>query len=151
METKVNVRIQRGIEEVLLTHGYLCEIQSPNIILVGLKNIDAKLIIIEQEGKIYFQLDVLSIDELTESNELYKDLLHLNYDIVPLSIAIDKSEENDHLLILTTALEAENLDENELIKIVHSFEEAIEDLIMLLKDYFVDGLELREGEISGLY
>lgn len=151
METKVNVRIKRGIEEVLLSHGYLCEIQSSNIILVGLKNIEAKLIIIEQEGKIYFQLDVLSIDELTESNELYKELLHLNYDIVPLSIAIDKSEENNHVLILTTALEAENLDENELIKIVHSFEEAIEDLIMLLKNYFIDGLELREGEISGLY
>ena len=70
---------------------------------------------------------------------------------VELTIAIDKSEENDRVLILTTALEAENLDENELIKIVHSFEEAIEDLIMLLKNYFIDGLELREGEISGLY
>ena len=58
METKVNVRIKRGIEEVLLSHGYLCEVQSTNIILIGLKNIEAKLIIIEQEGKIYFQLDV---------------------------------------------------------------------------------------------
>lgn len=151
METKVNVRMKRSIEEVLLSYGYLCDIQNTNIILVSLKNIEAKLIVIEQEGKIYFQLDILSLEELTESFEFYKELLHLNYDIVPLSIAIDKSEESDQILIITTALEAENLDENELIKIIHSFEEAVESLILLLKDYLIEGLELREGEIGGLY
>lgn len=151
METQVNVKLKRNIEEVLLSYGYLCEIQNSNIILVGLKNIEAKLIIIEQEGKIYFQLDIIPFDEIVETLEFYKELLQLNYDIVPLSIAIDKSMENDQVLILTTALEGENLDENELIKIIHSFEEAVESVIMLLKDYLMDGLELREGEIDGLF
>ena len=58
METSVNVRIKRTVEEVLLANGYLSEIQSNNIILVGLKNIKAKLIIIEEDKKLYFQLDV---------------------------------------------------------------------------------------------
>lgn len=151
METTVNVRLKRALEEVLLSYGYLCEIQSPNIILVGLKNIDAKLIIIEEQGKVYFQLDILPVDELVEDISLYKDLLGFNYEIVPLSIAVDETDENDPILILTTALEGESLDENELIKVVHSFEESVEQLILLLKDYYIDGIQLKEGEISGLY
>ena len=75
METSVNVRIKRTVEEVLLANGYLSEIQSNNIILVGLKNIKAKLIIIEENKKLYFQLDVLPLNEIYEDVNIYKELL----------------------------------------------------------------------------
>lgn len=71
METSVNVRIKRTVEEVLLANGYLSEIQSNNIILVGLKNIKAKLIIIEEDKKLYFQLDVLPLNEIYEDINIY--------------------------------------------------------------------------------
>lgn len=151
MKTIVNVKLKRNLEEVLLFYGYICENQNENIILIGLKNIDAKLIIIEDQKKLYFQLDIIEIDELLDDINLYKDLLSLNYDLVPLSISIDKSEELDSILILTAALDGENLSENELIKIIRSFEEAIEKIIILLKSYFVEGIQLKEGEIGGLY
>ena len=77
METSVNVRIKRTVEEVLLANGYLSEIQSNNIILVGLKNIKAKLIIIEEDKKLYFQLDVLPLNEIYEDVNIYKELLKL--------------------------------------------------------------------------
>ncbi len=77
METSVNVRIKRTVEEVLLANGYLSEIQSNNIILVGLKNIKAKLIIIEENKKLYFQLDVLPLNEIYEDVNIYKELLKL--------------------------------------------------------------------------
>ena len=77
METSVNVRIKRTVEEVLLANGYLSEIQSNNIILVGLKNIKAKLIIIEEDKKLYFQLDVLPLNEIYEDVNIYKELLKI--------------------------------------------------------------------------
>ena len=151
METSVNVRIKRTVEEVLLANGYLSEIQSNNIILVSLKNIQAKLIIIEEGQKLYFQLDVLPINEIYEDVNIYKELLKLNYDIVPLSMAIDATDLEDNILIITTTLEVENLDENELMNVITNFEDAIEKAIVTLKNYYVDDLELNEGEVSGIY
>lgn len=151
METSVNVRIKRTIEEVLLANGYLSEIQANNIVLVGLKNIKAKLVIIEEENRLYFQLDVLPLNEIYEDVNIYKELLKLNYDIVPLAMAIDASDAEDNILIITTTLEAENLDENELMNVIVNFEDAIEKAITTLKNYYVDDLELNEGEVSGIY
>ncbi len=151
METSVNVRIKRTVEEVLLANGYLSEIQSNNIILVGLKNIKAKLIIIEEDEKLYFQLDVLPLNEIYEDVNIYKELLKLNYDIVPLAMAIDATDREDNILIITTTLEVENLDENELMNVIINFEDAIEKAIVTLKNYYVDDLELNEGEVSGIY
>lgn len=151
METSVNVRIKRTVEEVLLANGYLSEIQSNNIILVSLKNIQAKLIIIEEGQKLYFQLDVLPINEIYEDVNIYKELLKLNYDIVPLSMAIDATDLEDNILIITTTLEVENLDENELMNVIINFEDTIEKAIATLKNYYVDDLELNEGEVSGIY
>lgn len=151
METSVNVRIKRTVEEVLLANGYLSEIQSNNIILVGLKNIKAKLIIIEENKKLYFQLDVLPLNEIYEDVTIYKELLKLNYDIVPLAMAIDATDREDNILIITTTLEVENLDENELMNVIINFEDAIEKAIVTLKNYYVDDLELNEGEVSGIY
>ena len=151
METSVNVRIKRTVEEVLLANGYLSEIQSNNIVLVSLKNIQAKLIIIEENKKLYFQLDVLPINEIYEDVNIYKELLKLNYDIVPLSMAIDATDLEDNILIITTTLEVENLDENELMNVITNFEDAIEKAIVTLKNYYVDDLELNEGEVSGIY
>jgi len=151
METSVNVRIKRTVEEVLLANGYLSEIQSNNIILVGLKNIKAKLIIIEENKKLYFQLDVLPLNEIYEDVNIYKELLKLNYDIVPLAMAIDETDREDNILIITTTLEVENLDENELMNVIINFEDAIEKAIVTLKNYYVDDLELNEGEVSGIY
>lgn len=151
METSVNVRIKRTVEEVLLANGYLSETQSNNIILVGLKNIKAKLIIIEEDMKLYFQLDVLPLNEIYEDVNIYKELLKLNYDIVPLAMAIDATDREDNILIITTTLEVENLDENELMNVIINFEDAIEKAIVTLKNYYVDDLELNEGEVSGIY
>lgn len=151
METSVNIRIKRTVEEVLLANGYLSEIQSNNIILVGLKNIKAKLIIIEEDKKLYFQLDVLPLNEIYEDVNIYKELLKLNYDIVPLAMAIDATDREDNILIITTTLEVENLDENELMNVIINFEDAIEKAIVTLKNYYVDDLELNEGEVSGIY
>ena len=151
METSVNVRIKRTVEEVLLANGYLSEIQSNNIVLVSLKNIQAKLLIIEENKKLYFQLDVLPINEIYEDVNIYKELLKLNYDIVPLSMAIDATDLEDNILIITTTLEVENLDENELMNVITNFEDAIEKAIVTLKNYYVDDLELNEGEVSGIY
>lgn len=151
METSVKVRIKRTVEEVLLANGYLSEIQSNNIILVGLKNIKAKLIIIEEDKKLYFQLDVLPLNEIYEDVNIYKELLKLNYDIVPLAMAIDATDREDNILIITTTLEVENLDENELMNVIINFEDAIEKAIVTLKNYYVDDLELNEGEVSGIY
>ena len=60
-------------------------------------------------------------------------------------------KKKDNILIITTTLEVENLDENELMNVIINFEDAIEKAIVTLKNYYVDDLELNEGEVSGIY
>jgi hypothetical protein len=66
-------------------------------------------------------------------------------------MAIDATDREDNILIITTTLEVENLDENELMNVIINFEDAIEKAIVTLKNYYVDDLELNEGEVSGIY
>ena len=66
-------------------------------------------------------------------------------------MAIDATDREDNILIITTTLEVENLDENELMNVIINFENAIKKAIVTLKNYYVDDLELNEGEVSGIY
>ena len=151
MESKVKVKIERTVEDILLVNGYVTEIKNENLMLVTLKNIEAKLAIIEDNNKLYFQLDVLPLSEIKDNVNFYKDLLVLNYDLLPLTVAIDTTVEDDNVLIITTTLESENLSENELLVVIGSFEESLGDLIEVLHRYYVDDLKFREGDTFGLY
>ena len=44
-------------------------------------------------------------------------------------MAIDATDREDNILIITTTLEVENLDENELMNVIINFEDAIEKAI----------------------
>jgi hypothetical protein len=151
MESKVKVKIERTVEDILLENGYVTEIKNENLMLVTLKNIEAKIAIIEDNNKLYFQLDVLPLSEIKDNVNFYKDLLVLNYDLLPLTVAIDTTVEDDNVLIITTTLESENLSENELLVVIGSFEESLGDLIEVLHRYYVDDLKFREGDTFGLY
>ncbi len=151
MESKVKVKIERTVEDILLENGYVTEIKNENLMLVTLKNIEAKIAIIEDNNKLYFQLDVLPLSEIKDNVNFYKDLLVLNYDLLPLTVAIDTTVEDDNVLIITTTLESESLSENELLVVIGSFEESLGDLIEVLHRYYVDDLKFREGDTFGLY
>ncbi len=151
MESKVKIKIERTVEDILLENGYVTEIKNENLMLVTLKNIEAKIAIIEDNNKLYFQLDVLPLSEIKDNVNFYKDLLVLNYDLLPLTVAIDTTVEDDNVLIITTTLESENLSENELLVVIGSFEESLGDLIEVLHRYYVDDLKFREGDTFGLY
>lgn len=151
MESKVKVKIERTVEDILLENGYVTEIKNENLMLVTLKNIEAKIAIIEDNNKLYFQLDVLPLSEIKDNVNFYKDLLVLNYDLLPLTVAIDTTVEDDNVLIIATTLESENLSENELLVVIGSFEESLGDLIEVLHRYYVDDLKFREGDTFGLY
>lgn len=151
MESKVKIKIERTVEDILLENGYVTEIKNENLMLVTLKNIEAKIAIIEDNNKLYFQLDVLPLSEIKDNVNFYKDLLVLNYDLLPLTVAIDTTVEDDDVLIITTTLESEDLSENELLVVIGSFEESLGDLIEVLHRYYVDDLKFREGDTFGLY
>ena len=151
MESKVKIKIERTVEDILLENGYVTETKNENLMLVTLKNIEAKIAIIEDNNKLYFQLDVLPLSEIKDNVNFYKDLLVLNYDLLPLTVAIDTTVEDDNVLIITTTLESEDLSENELLVVIGSFEESLGDLIEVLHRYYVDDLKFREGDTFGLY
>lgn len=151
MKSKVKIKIERTVEDILLENGYVTEIKNENLMLVTLKNIEAKIAIIEDNNKLYFQLDVLPLSEIKDNVNFYKDLLVLNYDLLPLTVAIDTTVEDDNVLIITTTLESEDLSENELLVVIGSFEESLGDLIEVLHRYYVDDLKFREGDTFGLY
>jgi hypothetical protein len=134
MKTLVRQHNAKNIKDLLIENSYLVEEQEEGFLWITLSDYDAQIAVVEQEQSIFFQMDIIGINELKEEVELYKTLLDLNTEILPISLAIDSTNEENKRLILTESLETENLDENELLKIVETFELSLPAVFKVIKE-----------------
>ncbi len=147
METEVSIRAKRTISDLLYSYGYIVKRQQDNVLFVVFRDYERPLIIIEGEEELFFQLDIIGINQLVEDSNLYKMLLKMNMDLAPLSLAIDDSSEGSgEILLMTESLMKENIDENELVAVVEAFEESIIKVVYVLKDYLIDKSYIIEGD-----
>ncbi len=147
METEVSIRAKRTISDLLYSYGYIVKRQQDNVLFVVFRDYERPLIIIEGEEELFFQLDIIGINQLVEDSSLYKMLLKMNMDLAPLSLAIDDSSEGSgEILLMTESLMKENIDENELVAVVEAFEESIIKVVYVLKDYLIDKSYIIEGD-----
>ncbi len=124
------------IQEVLFDNGYFIR-EEEGIYFITLKGFDdsIKLIMIVEDETLFLQLDIIKLKELKETIELYKALLDMNTEILPVSLAIDSTDKNNERLVINESLEIQNLDENELLKVLETIEMSIPKVYRLLKNY----------------
>ncbi len=147
METEVSIRAKRTISDLLYSYGYMVKREQDEVLFVTLRDYETPLIIIEGEDELFFQLDIIGINQLVENSSLYKILLKMNMDLAPLSLAIDDSnEDSGEILVMAESLARENIDENELIAVVEAFEDSIIKVVYVLKEYLIDKSYITEGD-----
>lgn len=87
--------------------------------------------LMESENKLYFEVDLGNIAEITNV-ELLTDLLELNTEILPVSLGIDKTNPGDPRLVLGEARELGDLSGSELLAVFDALELAEEKAAKIL-------------------
>jgi hypothetical protein len=137
---KVRSLIGRRIVDVLLDNGYIFKETSEDTGVVTL-NYDAKENMsnkahIIQDGNILIirkELYVLEIEKL--SREFLFDLLDMNTEILPISLAIDSRQKKSPKLVLNESLHMENLDVSEVLMVFDTIESNIDKILELTSKY----------------
>lgn len=135
MQTEVTIKVKRTISDLLYSYGYLVTRKSENLLLVNLKEYETPLILVEAEGELYFQLDIIELAHLINDINLYKLLLKLNMELTPLALGIDDSRPEGEILVLVESLAIDNIYENEVISIIENIESSILNIASLLRNY----------------
>lgn len=84
-----------------------------------------------QGTSLFFQVDLGNVSEI-DSRDLFFKCLDLNTEILPVSIGMDTTNEDDPRLVLVESREFENLDENELLSVFNALEIATDKVEKLL-------------------
>lgn len=139
-ELKVRSLIGRRIVDVLLDNGYIFKEINENLGVVILnfeekENMNNKAYI-TQEGDILIirkELYLLETEKL--SKKFLFDLLDMNTDILPISLAIDSSEKDSPKLVLNESLHMQNLDVSEVLAVFNAIEANLYKVIELAAKY----------------
>ena len=83
---------------------------------------------------IFFQVDLGSISGI-DDKELYFKLLDLNTGILPVSIGLDTTNEEDIRLVIIESREVKDIDQSELLYIFNALELATDKVEILLAEY----------------
>lgn len=122
-----------NIQEFLIENDFFVEEITEKILRVN-RTGEASVFITASDETIYFSLDLGSINDIG-SKELYYKLLDLNTEILPVSVGIDTTNEDDCRLVLVESRECANLDKNELLAIFDALEIAEDKVEATLSEY----------------
>ena len=86
------------------------------------------------ERNIFFQLEVGDLGQY-EDLAIYRDLLDLNTEILPVSLGIDTTSSASPRLLILESRETENIDENEILSVFESMEIALFKVEKILAKY----------------
>ncbi|MEI6857606.1 CesT family type III secretion system chaperone [Psychrilyobacter sp.] len=124
----------KTLEDILLENGFSIN-KEDEILFVNLIDSDASVAIVKNEDSLYFELDLVGINKVRDDIDFYKKILNLNTEILPVSIAINSSEETDNRLIVAESLPTENLDENEILEVLDVMDISLPKILKLINEY----------------
>ena len=124
-----------NIIQCLLENDYIVK-EEDGIYLVELKDKNnSKVVMIVEDETLFVQLDLVSTKVLKEDISLYKKLLDLNTEILPVSLAIDSTNPEDARIVINESLAIKSLDDNELLKVFETMELNLEKIFNILLQY----------------
>ena len=120
--------------EFLESHDYIITEVKEGIYKVSRDFIEVFLSI--DEHNIFFQLEVGDLSQY-EDLAIYRDLLDLNTEILPVSLGLDRTSSGSPRLLILESRETKNIDENEILSVFESMEIALFKVEKILTKYVI--------------
>jgi len=135
MLESVNVKTDRALplNEFLDKQDFVVEHLEKNVYQVTREG-ELPVFLNQESGNLYFEVDLGNVTEWA-SQDLFQSLLDLNTEILPVSIGIDSTNDQDPRLVLVESRETSNLDENELLSVFNALELATDKVEALLSKH----------------
>ena len=132
----INVNINKKIEliDFLIEKDFFIESLEDNVYKVS-KQDSIDVFMKQVNNTLFFEMTIGELNEIKSETLLFQ-LLHLNTEILPVSIGIDTSVNKEGVLVLVESREIENLDDNELLSVFEALEIASTKIEILLKKHF---------------
>ena len=133
MNIKVNVNKKIKLIDFLIEKDFFIESLEANVYKVS-KQDSIDVFMKQINNTLFFEMTIGELNEI-KSEALLFQLLHLNTEILPVSIGIDTSVNKEGVLVLVESREIENLDDNELLSVFEALEIASTKIEILLKKH----------------
>lgn len=130
-EIQIKTSREEELNRFLAFHDFQLE-PLENDVLRATRAGELPVYIVESENKLYFEVDLGNISEIA-SQDLYFQLLELNSEILPVSLAIDNTNPADPRLVLAEARELGDLSGDELLAVFDALELAADKASALLE------------------
>ncbi|MHA2280116.1 MAG: CesT family type III secretion system chaperone [Promethearchaeota archaeon] len=125
----------------LAAQGFEVEVLTDNVFKIT-KDDDLPVFLSHNDGSLYFEVDVGSIDELLETLENNDDLginlltefLDLNTEVLPVSFGINSTDPVDRRLVLVESRVTGDLNDQELLSVFDALSIAVDKAEKLLAE-----------------
>ncbi len=129
----VRSKKEDGLVDFLRERDFQVEILQEDLLKVSSPEIIDVYIHIKNQS-LFFEIEIGIIENFA-SEELYKKLLDLNTEILPVSLGLDTTSSEKPRLVIVESREIKNLDENEILCVFEAFEIASAKVEVILSQY----------------
>lgn len=129
----VNTMSKMSIVDFLREKGYQIQKVGESVICIT-RGDELPVYVHLDVETLFFEVDLGNVSEMA-SKELYFKLLDCNTEILPVSIGIDTTKNDDPRLVLVESRELENLDDNEILSVLDAMELAIDKVEKIMATY----------------
>jgi uncharacterized protein YjfI (DUF2170 family) len=130
----ITTRQEQNIREFLEGQDFFVEQVTEKVIKVQ-RDGELPVFVHREDNNLYFEVDLLGINDIEASQELYFQLLDLNTEILPVSSGVDSSDPDNPRLVLVESREVSNLDHNELLSVFNALELAVDRVESILANH----------------
>ena len=121
----ITTRHSQNIKEFLEDQDFFVEQVTEKVIRVQ-RDGELPTFVHRDGNSLYFEVDLLGVNDIETDQQLCFQLLDLNTEILPVSVGIDSSEADNPRIVLVESREVSNLDHNELLSVFNSLEIAVD-------------------------
>lgn len=120
--------------EFLAAQDFTVEVLSESVFKIT-KDDDLPVFLSHNYGSLYFQVDLGNVDDMLQVNgSLFKELLDINTQVLPVSFGIDTIDPADPRLVLVESRVTGDLSDNELLSVFDALSIAVDKAEQLLTE-----------------
>lgn len=132
-EAVVTSTSKKSLEDFLHDQGFIVEDMDGAVLSVKRPG-ELPIFISLSSSSLFFEVDLGNISSFADA-DLYYKILDLNTEILPVSVGIDSTQQEDPHLVLVETRELANLDDNEVLSVLDAMEIAVDKVEDLLSKY----------------
>jgi hypothetical protein len=132
-ELNIHRRGATSLMSFLEANDFVCEPITEHVFKIT-RDDELPVFVHSNGDNLYFEVDLGSTKQLSGSG-LYEKLLDLNTEILPVSVGINSSNQENPSLVLVESRESSNLDENEFLSVINALELATDKVASVIAEH----------------